>query len=179
MKKVRQDLKEELQIIEARLLEAFLKVRSEKLFAARAAGQGTEKVVNLDLESLSLRKELTKTEKQSMEEEKGRMAEQFFAKARDYFKMADYFNCIRYCEFATSYSDKTAAVFGLLGQALMRNPDYRWQKKAENAFLRAAELEPFNPGPLVVLGHFYKSHGLFAKEGVLGFLLPAIVRVAH
>ncbi len=163
MKKVQQDLKEELQIIEARLLESFLKVRSEKLGAARAAGTSTEKVVSLDLESLSLRKELTKTERQSMEEEKSRMADQFFAKARDYFKMADYFNCIRYCEFATSYSDKNAAVFGLLGQALMRNPDYRWQKKAENAFLRAAELEPFNPGHLVALGHFYKSHGLFAK----------------
>ncbi len=163
MKKVQQELKEELQIIEARLLEAFLKMRSEKLGAARAAGAGTEKLVSLDLESLSLRKELTKTEKQSMEEERSRMAEQFFGKARDYFKMGDYFNCIRYCEFATSYSDRNAAVFGLLGQALMRNPDYRWQKKAENAFLRAAELEPFNPGHCVALGHFYKSHGLFAK----------------
>jgi tetratricopeptide (TPR) repeat protein len=163
MKKVQQDLREELQIIEARLLEAFLKVRSEKLFAAKAAGQGGEKVVNLDLESLSLRKELTKTEKQSMLEEKGRMAEQFFTKARDYFKMGDYFNCIRYCEFATSYSDRNAAVFGLLGQALMRNPDYRWQKRAETAFLRAAELEPFNPGHFIALGHFYESHGLLAK----------------
>jgi tetratricopeptide (TPR) repeat protein len=163
MKKVQHDLKEELQIVEARLLEAFLEVRSEKLGAARAVGVSTEKVVNLDLESLSLRKELTKTEKQSMEEEKGRMAEQFFGKARDYFKMGDYFNCIRYCEFATSYSDRNAAVFGLLGQSLMRNPDYRWQKRAETAFLRAAELEPFNPAHFVALGHFYKSHGLLAK----------------
>jgi tetratricopeptide (TPR) repeat protein len=163
MKKVQQDLREELQIIEARLLEAFLKVRSEKLFAAKAAGQGTEKVVSLDLESLSLRKELSKTEKQSMVEEKSRMAEQFFTKARDYFKMGDYFNCIRYCEFATSYSDRNAAVFGLLGQALMRNPDYRWQKRAEIALVRAAELEPFNPGHPVALGHFYESHGLHAK----------------
>jgi tetratricopeptide (TPR) repeat protein len=163
MKKVQQDLREELQIIEARLLEAFLKVRSEKLVAAKTAGQSTEKVLKLDLESLALRKELTKTEKQSTEEEKNRMAEQFFSKARDYFKMGDYFNCIRYCEFATSYSDKHALVFGLLGQALMRNPDYRWQKKAESAFQRAAQLEPFNPSHFVALGHFYKSHGLHAK----------------
>ena len=163
MKKVQQDLREELQIVEALLLEAFLKVRSDKLGAARAAGLSTEKVVNLDLESLSLRKELSKTEKQSMEEEKGRMADQFFGKARDYFKMGDYFNCIRYCEFATSYNDRHAPVFNLLGQALMRNPDYRWQKKAETAFLRAAELEPFNPANSVALGQFYKSHGLLAK----------------
>ena len=92
------------------------------------------------------------------------MAEQFFTKARDYFKMGDFFNCIRYCEFATSYSDKNAAVFGLLGQALQRNPDYRWQKRAESALARAAELEPFNPTHFVALGHFYRSHGLHAKS---------------
>src|SRR5881397_1664535 len=111
MSKVQRDLKKELQIIEARLLEAFLKERSEKLGAARAAGTSSEKLVSLDLESLSMRKELTKTERQSMEEERNRMADQFFNKARDYFKMNDYFNCIRYCEFATSYNDKIAAVY--------------------------------------------------------------------
>jgi len=163
MKKVQQDLREELQIIEARLLEAFLAVREQKLGAARAAGASTERVVNLDLDSLSMRKELTKTEKQSFEEERARSAEQFFAKAKDYFKMGDFFNCIRYCEFATSYHDKSAQVFSLLGQALQRNPDYRWQKRAEAALLRAAELEPFNPSHFVSLGHFYKSHGLLAK----------------
>src|SRR5262249_52042052 len=122
-----------------------------------------EKVVNLDLDTLSMRKELTKTEKQSMQEEKTRMADQFFGKARDYFKMGDYFNCIRYCEFATSYSDTNAAVFALLGQALMLNPDYRWQKRAENALQKAAELEAFIPGHFVALGRFYKSHGLLSK----------------
>ena len=164
MKKVQQDLREELQIIEARLLEAFLAVRSEKLGQARAAGSSTERVVSLDLETLAMRKEMTKTERQSLEEEKARMADQFFTKAKDYFKMGDFFNCIRYCEFATSYSDKNAAVFGLLGQALQRNPDYRWQKRAENALTRAAELEPFNPTHFVALGHFYRSHGLHAKS---------------
>ena len=163
MKKVRHDLREELQIIEARLLEAFLAVREQKLGAARAAGSSTERVVNLDLDSLAMRKELTKTEKQSFEEERARSAEQFFVKARDYFKIGDFFNCIRYCEFATAYSDKNALVFSLLGQSLQRNPDYRWQKRAEGALLRAAELEPFNPAHLVALGHFYKSHGLYAK----------------
>ena len=115
------------------------------------------------IDSLSMRKELTKTDKQSFEEEKTRRAEQFFVKARDYFKMGDFFNCIRYCEFATSYSDKSAHVFSLLGQALQRNPDYRWQKRAEVALMRAVELEPFNPAHLLTLGHFYRSHGLYAK----------------
>jgi tetratricopeptide (TPR) repeat protein len=164
LKKVQNELKEELQIIEARLLEAFLAVGSSRLDAARpAAGAVGDRVVNLDLETLSLRKELTKTEKQSVEEEKARLAEQFLGKARDYWKTGDYFNCIRYCEFASNYSDKNAAVFSLLGQALCRNPDYRWQKRAENALLRAAELEPFSPVHFVALGDFYRGHGLFGK----------------
>ena len=162
LKKVQQDLKEELQIIEARLLEAFLAVRSESL-SSKPAGGGTERLVSLDLESLSKRKELTKTQAQSVEEERTRMAEQFFAKARDYWKMGDFFNCIRYCEFATGYNDKSAAVYALLGQSLARNPDYRWQKRAENALTRAAELEPFNPAHNMALGDFYRTHNLHAK----------------
>jgi hypothetical protein len=162
LKKVQQDLKEELQIIEARLLEAFLAVRSESL-ATRPAAGASERLVSLDLESLSKRKELTKTQAQSVEEERLRMAEQFFAKARDYWKMGDFFNCIRYCEFAAGYSDRNAAVYALLGQALARNPDYRWQKRAENALVRAAELEPFNPAHNMALGDFYRTHNLHAK----------------
>jgi tetratricopeptide (TPR) repeat protein len=162
LRKVQQELKEELQIIEARLLEAFLAVRSESL-ATKQAGGGTERLVSLDLESLSKRKELTKTQAQSVEEERNRMAEQFFAKARDYWKMGDFFNCIRYCEFAAGNSDKSAGVYSLLGQALARNPDYRWQKRAENALVRAAELEPFNPAHNMALGDFYRAHNLHAK----------------
>jgi tetratricopeptide (TPR) repeat protein len=163
LKKVQKDLREELQIIEAKLLEAFLALRSEKLGSAQKSGGGTERLVNLDLEALALRKELTKTDKQSLEEERARLSEQFFSKARDYWKIGDFFNCIRYCEFASGYSDKHPGVFSLLGQALSRNPDYRWQRRAETALLRAAELEPFNPGHFVMLGDFYRTNGLNAK----------------
>ncbi|MFQ5878143.1 MAG: tetratricopeptide repeat protein [Acidobacteriota bacterium] len=163
LRKVQTELREELQIIEARLLEAFLALRSRDLDTARAGGATSERVVNLDLDALSMRKELAKSEKQSVEEERVRMSEQFFAKAREYWKVADYFNCIRYCEFATSYNDKNAAFFSLLGQALIRNPDYRWQKRAEGVLLRAAELEAFNPAHFVALGDFYRAHGLHAK----------------
>jgi tetratricopeptide (TPR) repeat protein len=163
LKNVQVELKEELQIIEARILEAYLGLGSQKLGSARAAGSGTERLINLDLEALALRKELTKSEKQSVEEERVRLAEQFFSKARDYWKMGDYFNCIRYCEFASSYSDKNAGLFSLMGQALARNPDYRWQRRAETALLKAVELEPFNPTHCVLLGGFYRAHGLNAK----------------
>ncbi len=91
------------------------------------------------------------------------LAEQFLTKAREYWKVGDFFNCIRYCEFASNYNDKHAAVFGLLGQALARNPDYRWQKRAEAALLRAADLDVFSPDHFVALGNFYRVHGLHAK----------------
>ncbi len=163
LKKIRTELREELQIIEARLLEAFLALRSRELGSARSAGAGTERLVNLNLDQLSMRKELSKTERQSVEEERTRLSEQFLGKARDYWKIGDFFNCIRYCEFAIDHNDKNAAIFGLLGQALSRNPDYRWQKRAENALVRAAELEAFNPTHWVALGDFYRSHGLIGK----------------
>jgi len=112
---------------------------------------------------MTMRKELTKTERQSDEEKRTRLAEQFLTKARDYWKTNDFFNCIRYCEFAISNNDKDGAAHSLLGQALQRNPDYRWQKRAEAALTRAVDLEPFNPGHWVLLGEFYRAHGLPAK----------------
>jgi tetratricopeptide (TPR) repeat protein len=163
LKKIQVELREELQIIEARLLEAFLALRSRGLDSARAGAAGSERVMNLDLDALSMRKELSKSERQSVEEERTRMAEQFLTKAREYWKVGDFFNCIRYCEFASNYNDKNAAAFGLLGQALARNPDYRWQKRAEAALLRAADLDAFSPDHFVALGNFYRAHGLHAK----------------
>ena len=163
LKKVQEELKEELQIIEARLLESFLSLRSQGLEPQRAAGGSSDRLVNLDMQKVRLRKELTKTERQSVEEERVRLAELYFAKARDYWKMGDFFSCIRYCEFACSHNEKDAAIHSLLGQALTRNPEYRWQKRAEASLSRAAELEPFSPAHWVLLGEFYRSHGLHAK----------------
>ena len=51
----------------------------------------------------------------------------------------------------------------LLGQALVRNPDYKWQKRAEQSFLRAAELDPWNAEHFVQLGAFYRAHNLLRK----------------
>src|SRR5260221_5612692 len=155
---VRVELKEELQIIEARLLEALLALGSQPLESPRAGGSpGPERAPSVSLEGMTMRKEMTKTERQSEEEKRTRLAEQFLTKARDYWKTNDFFNCIRYCEFAISNNDKDGAAHSLLGQALQRNPDYRWQKRAEAALTRAVDLEPFNPGHWVLLGEFYRA----------------------
>ncbi len=163
LRKLQIELREEIQIIEARLIEAFLALRSRDLSSARTGGGGSERVMNLDLEALSMRKELSKTERQSTEEERNRLSDQFLAKARDYWKVGDFFNCIRYCEFASNYNDQNAGTFGLLGQARARYPHYRWQKRAEAALLRAAEPDLFSPTHAVALGNFYRAHGLHAK----------------
>jgi tetratricopeptide (TPR) repeat protein len=112
---------------------------------------------------MAKRKELSKTERQTVEDERLRLAEQYLAKAREYWKMGDIYSCIRYCEFAESQNDGDAAVQSLLGLAVARNRDHRWQRRAEKALVRATTLEPFNPAHWVNLGDFYRQHRLFGK----------------
>ncbi len=162
LRRVQVEMKEELQIIEARLLEAFLAMRSRTL-ASRRAAPDADKDSSVDLEVMSKRKELSKSEKQSSEAQRHLMAEQYFAKAREYWKLGDMFGCIRYCEFAFTHNDSEASILSLLGQALSRNPDHRWQRRAEAALLRAAELDAFNPAHWVLLGEFYRQNNLFGK----------------
>lgn len=163
MRRVQNDAKEEFQIIEARLLESFLDLRSRPLAGGQRGEPTEEQKAAVDALTMAKRKEMTKTEKQSEADERLRLAEQYLTKARDYWKMGDIFNCIRYCEFAQSHNDAGAGIQSLLGQALARNPDHRWQRRAETALVRAVELEPFNPSHCVALGDFYKGHRLHAK----------------
>ena len=161
LRRVQVELREELQIIEARLLEAFLGLRGRALSAHQVQDGGQKKPAEYEVNIV--RKEMSKTEKQSVEESRKQMADQYFTKAREYWKLGDLYNCIRYCEFAQSHNDDDAAIHSLLGQALSRNPDHRWQRRAEAALTRAAALEPFNPSHWVVLGEFYRGHNLIGK----------------
>lgn len=165
LKNVQSKCRDELQIIEARLLEAYLALRSRPLETHRAAVESSpDRLEQVNLDAVTgIRKELSKTERQAEEEDRVRLSEQFASKAREYWKMGDVFNCIRYCEFAQKQHDTDAATSNLLGQALSRNPDYRWQKRAETALVRATELDPYSPSHWAVLGEFYISHGLNAK----------------
>lgn len=162
LRRVQVELREELQIIEARLLEAFLELRTRALDARKSAGvpEGKSPV---DVESLGMRKELNKTERQSDVEEGHRLAGIYLAKARDFWKLGDVYSCIRYCEFAQTHNAKDPTVHSLLGQALARNPDHRWQRRAEAALIRAAQLESFNPAHWFNLGEFYRQNRLHGK----------------
>ncbi len=141
-------------------------VRDEGEDRVRAARQGSfsgPESLKLDMEVLSKRKELAKTQTQELLEEQTRRAEYFYLKARDYFKAKDFYNAIQYCEQAIKAHDGDARCHSLLGQSLSRNPDYKWQKRAEQSLLRAVEIDPWNAEHFVQLGNFYRSHNLLRK----------------
>jgi tetratricopeptide (TPR) repeat protein len=130
------------------------------------------------MEIAGKRKELSKTQTQEHAEEQIRRAEQFYLKAREYFKSKDYYNTVQYCEQALKGNDADARYHFLLGQTLVRNPDYRWQKRAENCLQRAAELDPWNAEHFVQLGNFYRAHNLLRKAKK-NFMRAAQVMPSH
>jgi tetratricopeptide (TPR) repeat protein len=159
LRRVQIEARDEFQVIEARLLEANLTLRAAALGPRTMSSAGD----SLNLEVTAKRKELSKTERQTVEDERLRLAEQYLTKAREYWKMGDIYSCIRYCEFAESQNEADAAVQSLLGLAVARNPDHRWQRRAEKALVQATALEPFNPAHWVNLGDFYRHHRLYGK----------------
>ncbi|MCI0567064.1 MAG: tetratricopeptide repeat protein [Acidobacteria bacterium] len=162
VKKVQEVYRDELMLIEGKLLEAYLAFSQNQMQSARQ-GSAHGGSMKLDIDSLSMRKELSKTQNQELLEEQVRRAEHFFSKAREYFKAKDYHNAIQYCEQALKGNDADARYHFLLGQVLVRNPDYRWQKRAEQSLLRAAEIDPWNVEHFVHLGNFYRAHNLLRK----------------
>ncbi|HEU5180725.1 MAG TPA: DUF4388 domain-containing protein [Candidatus Polarisedimenticolia bacterium] len=163
LKKTRDAYRDELMLIEGKLLEAYLAMTQSHMRSARQSGASTGSVTTLDMETLSKRKELSKTQTQEMLEEQARRSEFFYVKAREFFKAKDFYNAIQYCEQALKAYDADARYHSLLGQALLRNPDYRWQKRAEQSLLKAAEIDPWNAEHFVHLGTFYRSHNLLRK----------------
>ena len=162
VRKIQEAYRGELMLIEGKLLEAYLAMTQSHMQSAKE-GAFSPGSVTLDMDTLSKRKELSKSQTQEIVEEQGRQAEKFYVKAREFFRAKDYHNAIQYCEQALKQSDVDARYHSLLGLALVRNPDYRWQKRAEQCFLRAAEIDPWNAEHFVHLGNFYRAHKLLRK----------------
>ena len=178
LKKIQDAYREELLLIEGKLLEAYLALGQDSVRTASESAASGSGDVKLDMDALALRKELTKTHSQEQAEEQARRAEQFYLKARDFFKSKDYHNAIQYCEQALKGNEGDPRYHFLLGQALLRNPDYKWQKRAEQCLLRAAELDPWNAEHFVHLGNFYRAHNLLRKAKK-HFLRAAEVMPSH
>ena len=155
--RVRDRMRQELTIIEARLTEIFLALQGGSSIHDGVPEQ------DLDMDSLSLRREVTKTEVAATLGEQERMAESHYQKAKKYFSSGDYYNCIQYCQQALRQNDQTARYHFLLAESQARNPDRRWQKMAEQSYLNAIKLDPWNADYLVVLGQFYRKQGFAVR----------------
>jgi tetratricopeptide (TPR) repeat protein len=156
--RVRTELKRELGLIENRLLEGYLVLQTQAIERLTPRGPKDERAI--DSGDFEKRKELVKSAAQATADENQRQAEKHFLKAKEYFKEADFFNCIQFCKLAVKYNSKEAPFFSLMGDALLKNPDSRWQRLAEESYRKALEIDPWNAEYLIALGRLYKQQGL-------------------
>jgi tetratricopeptide (TPR) repeat protein len=107
-----------------------------------------------------VRREMVKTKAQATVEQNERLAETYYQKAREYFHDKDFHNCITFCRLSLKFHEAASHVYALMGEALSRNPNSRWQRMAEEALQKACDLDPWNAEHHVALGQFYVSQGL-------------------
>jgi len=93
--------------------------------------------------------------------EKQANPETLFRQGKTLFNQARYEEAIVLLEEAARLKDDKADYFLLLALAQSRVPAL--SKKAEKSFLRAIELESWNPEGLVGLGRLYKKEGLMSR----------------
>ena len=89
-----------------------------------------------------------------------RLADGYFTKARKFMREGDFFNAIQYGKLAISYNADDARYYFLLADCQVRNPEARWQRLAEQNYIKATQLDSWNAEYLVSLGRFYKRRGL-------------------
>jgi tetratricopeptide (TPR) repeat protein len=84
-----------------------------------------------------------------------------FRQGKTLFNQGRYEEAVILLEQAVRLAGHKGDYYLLLGMAEAKIPTF--SKKAEQDFLRAIELEPWNPEGLVALGMLYKQEGLTAK----------------
>jgi len=159
----RDALKRELDLIEAKITEAFFNLELTDLEGERRSARGGAEHTTLAEDDLHRRREFSKTDAKKAQEQNSRLAEKYFVKARDYFREADFYNCIQFCRLAIKFNVESALAYQLMADALARNPDHRWQRQAEEAYTRATEIDPFNAEFFVSLGNFYRDQGMDSR----------------
>lgn len=91
----------------------------------------------------------------------GKNADTRFRQGKTLYNQARYEEAIQYLEEAVRMNDNKGDYFLLL--ALSQSKVRGYSKKAEKNFLRAIELEPWNPEGIVGLGILYKKEGLTTR----------------
>jgi tetratricopeptide (TPR) repeat protein len=160
LESVREAMKRDLEMIEAKLTEAFFRLELQALEATQRAARESAGLQKVSEDEMVRRREFSKTEAQATQEQNIKLAEKYFQKAREYFREGDYYNCIQFSRLAIKFNGESAAAYQLMADALARNPDKRWQRQAEEAYVKATELDPFNAEFFVALGVFYRERGM-------------------
>jgi len=91
----------------------------------------------------------------------GKSADTRFRQGKTLYNQARYEEAVQYLEEAVRMNDNKGDYFLLL--ALAQSKIRGASKKAEKNFLRAIELEPWNPEGIVGLGILYKKEGLTTR----------------
>jgi tetratricopeptide (TPR) repeat protein len=151
--------KKDLEMINARITEAFFQLEVGALEDHRAA-RGTASVTTVTQDEAFTRREFFKTEAQATQEQNIKLSEKYHQKAKEYFRESDFYNCIQFCRLAIRFNSGAALSYQLMAEALGKNPDHRWQRQAEEAYQKAIELDPFNVELYVALGTFYRDQGM-------------------
>jgi len=158
--RVREKMRPELAVIESRLVEAYLTMSQAPSSDFHEPSMPEERAEPLTADGLLVRVEMDKTKTMRAIEESARVAEDYYNKARKYLREGDYHNAIQYGKLAISYNGADARFYFLVGDSQGRNPEARWQRMAEQNYLKATELDPWNAEYRVTLGRFYKRRGL-------------------
>ncbi|MFQ5669929.1 MAG: hypothetical protein ACE5HD_05345 [Acidobacteriota bacterium] len=158
---VRDERREELRIIETSLLEIYLQLHSLRMDAAEEKKREQSEKRTATVEQMTIkRKESVKTSRQEDQEDRERRAEEYYLKAREYFREGDFHNTVEFCQLAQRLWEQDPECHALLGRALAKNPSRRWQLRAERALKRAIELDSWNPHFYLHLAEFYQGQGL-------------------
>ncbi len=161
--RVRDRYRAELSVIESRLVEAYLtlsQTSSGELASRREREEVASGKDTVGVDEMLVRVEMDKTRTKMALEENARVSDAYYNKARKYMREGDYYNAIQYGKLAISYNPDDARFYFLLGDCHGRNPEVRWQRLAEQNYLRSTELDPWNADYRIGLGRFYKRRGL-------------------
>jgi tetratricopeptide (TPR) repeat protein len=91
----------------------------------------------------------------------GKEADHKFRQAKTLFTMGRYEDALIYLEEATRLNKNKGSYFLLLAMTEVKIPTFR--RKAEEHFLKAQELEPWNAEAYAGLGMLYKQEGMIVK----------------
>jgi tetratricopeptide (TPR) repeat protein len=83
---------------------------------------------------------------------------ELFRHAERAYELQDYWEVIQLCRQAVEIQADNPKLHFLLGRALLQNK--KWRKEAGESLRKAAELDPFNPEYLALLGALYQRGGM-------------------